>query len=210
MPNILITGKGSFIGSNFIISSKFKNIKEISLKDVKAQDIDFSDVEVVLHVAAIVHQNKKISEDEFYKVNRDLCLQVAKCAKNGGVKQFVFLSTVKVYGAYIPEKGIWNENSLCEPEDLYGKSKYEAEIGLRELEDKDFIASIIRPPLVYGVGVKANMLNIIKLVNKFKILPLGKIRNKRSFVAVENLIELIDIVPEFFYLWMKNLCQRLN
>ena len=196
MHNILITGANSFVGQNFIHNTRYKHVNDVCLKENKPAAIDFSGVDVVIHVAAIVHQSKKIPEEEYYRVNRDLCLKVAKYAKKSGIKQFIFISTVKVYGGYNPSKRVWNETSICEPDDPYGKSKYEAEKGLKRLEDSNFIVSIVRPPLIYGIGVKANMLSIIKLVENFSILPLGNIRNKRSFSAIENLVELIDKVIE--------------
>jgi len=189
MTKILITGANSFVGSNFMKFSAYKNINEISLIDNNVEHIDFSDYNVILHVAAIVHQSKKIPE-------RDLCIDIAKKAKKSGVGHFIFISTVKVYGEYNPSKGTWNEHAVCEPDDPYGKSKYAAEQGLKELEDENFIVSIIRPPLIYGAGVRANMLSIIKLVDKFPVLPLKRVQNRRSFTAVENLVALIDKIIE--------------
>ena len=125
-----------------------------------------------------------------------MCLRTARKAKKDGVNQFIFLSTVKVYGKYAEEEGPWNENSKCEPEDAYGKSKYAAELLLKELEDENFVVSIVRTPLVYGENVKANMRSIIKLVDKFPILPLAHVNNKRSFTSVENLVAYIDRIIE--------------
>ena len=119
-----------------------------------------------------------------------------KNAKKAGVKQFIFLSSVKVYGAFNPSSGPWNEDSICNPDDSYGKSKYEAEIALRKLEDANFTVSIVRTPLVYGVGVKANMLSILRLVDRFPILPLAKVSNKRSFTSAENLVAFLDRIIE--------------
>ena len=196
MIKILITGANSFVGKNFISNSHYMHISEVDLIHNKPEDINFSKVDVVLHLAAIVHQSQKIPDSEYFKINRDLAVQVAEKAKKEGVKHFIFLSSVKVYGEYNPKKGVWSENAPCEPYDAYGKSKYEAEIKLKKLESPDFVISIIRPPLVYGVGVKANMLSIIKLVDRLPVLPFKKVNNKRSFTAVENLVELIDIVIE--------------
>ena len=192
MTKILITGANSFVGRNFIENTEFKEVEEVCLIKNKLDNIDFSKFDVVLHVAAIVHQTTKISELEYFKINKELALDVASKAKKQGVKQFVFLSTVKVYGEYKPEKGIWTEESDCLPDDSYGRSKYAAELALKNLIDENFNVSIIRPPLIYGVGVKANMLNIIKLIDKFSILPLGGIENRRSFTSIENLVQLID------------------
>jgi len=171
-------------------------MEEISLREHQPEDIDFSRYDVVLHLAAIVHQSKKINENDYFRINRDLCLNVAENAKKSGVKQFVFLSTCKVYGDFFPGSKIRNEDSSCCPDDGYGKSKYEAEIGLKRIEDTNFKVSIIRTPLVYGEGVKANMLSIISLVDTFPILPLGKINNKRNFTCVENLVGFIDRIIE--------------
>ncbi len=196
MTKILITGANSFVGKKYIKYSQNSKIDEISLIDREPEDIDFSNYDVILHLVAIVHQSKKISEKEYFKINRDLCVRTAEEAKKAGVKQFVFLSTVKVYGKYLPGAGPWNESSICEPDDAYGKSKYAAEIALKKLEDENFTVSIVRTPLVYGEDVKANMRSIIKLVERFIILPLAKIKNKRSFTSVENLVAFIDRIIE--------------
>lgn len=155
MIKILITGADSFVGRNLIKYSRYRNIQEIDIKGKPVEQIDFSEYDVVVHLAAIVHQSKKISETEYFRINRDLCLAVAKRAKEAGIKQFIFLSTVKVYGEYNPVKGTWNEHAICKPDDPYGRSKYEAEQGLRKLEDKNFTVTIIRPPLIYGSGGKS-------------------------------------------------------
>jgi UDP-glucose 4-epimerase len=196
MNRVLITGADSFVGRNYIDNSANKNVEEISLFNNKPEDIDFSKYDVIIHLVAIVHQSKTIHEDQYYKINRDLCITVAEHAKEAGVKQFIFLSSVKVYGAFIPDSGPWDEDSSCVPEDSYGKSKYEAEIALKKLEESDFIVSIVRTPLVYGAGVKANMLNILRLLNKFPILPLAKVNNKRSFTSAGNLVAFIDRIIE--------------
>ena len=196
MGKILLTGANSFVGKNYIASSQFNDIEEVCLIERKIDDIEFSKYETIIHLAAIVHQSAKIPEATYYEVNRDLCIEVAKAAKIAGVKQFIFLSTMKVYGTYKKGQLPWNENSECFPDDSYGKSKLEAENILKEIEDDQFIVSIIRTPLVYGAGVKANMLNIIRLIDKISILPLGNTNNKRSFTAVENLVGYIDRIIE--------------
>jgi len=193
---ILITGAGSFVGANFRKYSKFENIDEVSLLDFDPVDIHFENYDVVLHLAAIVHQSHKIEEEEYFKVNRDLCLEVASQAKKSGISQFVFLSTLKVYGGFVNSTELRNEDSECFPEDAYGKSKYAAEQELRKLEDDNFTVSIIRTPLVYGEGVKANMIYLVKLVERFPLLPFGKIDNRRNFTFAENLVGFIDRIIE--------------
>jgi nucleoside-diphosphate-sugar epimerase len=196
MNRILITGTYTFIGTNFRQYSENKIIEEISLRDNKPENIDFSKVDVLLHLAAIVHQSKRIEEHEYNRINRDLCLRVAELAKGAGVKQFIFLSSVKVYGKFIPASEPWNEDSECHPDDSYGKSKYEAEIALKNLEDTGFIVSIIRTPIVYGPGVKANMLRLISLIEKFPLLPFKNVHNNRCYTYIENLIGTIDRIIE--------------
>lgn len=192
MTRVLITGAGSFIGSNFRKYSKCEVIDEVSLLDTDPKDIHFEKYDVVLHLAAIVHQSKKIDERQYFKINRDLCLEVAEQAKKSEIGQFVFLSTLKVYGGFVEGTELRDEDSECYPDDSYGKSKFAAENGLKELEDANFTVSIIRTPLVYGEGVKANMINLVKLVDTFPVLPFGRINNRRNFTYVENLVAYID------------------
>jgi len=193
---ILITGENSFVGRNFLGYSSYKNVSEISLIKHVPESIDFNNFDVVIHLVAIVHQKKTIPESQYFIINRDLCLKVAELAKKAGVKQFIFLSTVKVYGKFISGSEPWNEQSLCLPEDAYGKSKYEAELALKKLEDNSFTISIIRTPLVYGEYVRANMLSIMKLVHRTNILPFRQVNNRRNFTGAENLVSFIDRIIE--------------
>ena len=192
MTKVLITGANSFVGRNFRKFSQYTDIEEVSLFDTRPEDIKFGKYDVVLHIAAIVHQSKKIAESEYFSVNRDLCLRVAEQSKKAGIKQFVFLSTLKVYGEAVNATELRNEDSECFPDDAYGKSKYAAEIGLSKLEDTNFAVSIIRTPLVYGEGVKANMISLIRLIEVLPLLPFGSINNKRNFTFTENLVGFID------------------
>lgn len=192
MTKILVTGSNSFIGNNFIKNSKYSEIDKISLVNNKPEDVDFSKYDVVLHLAAIVHAKKKQPKQRYFEINTNLCLSIAEKAKQTGVKQFIFISTIRVYGKYEKEKGPWNEDSPCFPDDYYGMSKYQAEIELRKLEDKNFTVSIIRPPLVYGEDAPANMLSLIKLVERFPVLPFKSVKNSRHFVSVENLTMFIE------------------
>jgi nucleoside-diphosphate-sugar epimerase len=198
MRKILVVGTNSFVGSNFKKYSKYREIDEISLIEKKPAEIEFAGIDVVLHLAAIVHRSDKIQESEYFRVNCDLCLDVAKGAKLAGVRQFVFLSTLKVFGVSEDGDKLRNEDSDCFPDDAYGKSKYTAENELRKLEDSHFIVSIVRTPLVYGEGVRANMLSLVKLVDTFPFLPFDNINNKRNFTFAENLIGYIDQIISNF------------
>ncbi|MCK4738182.1 MAG: GDP-mannose 4,6-dehydratase, partial [Sulfurimonas sp.] len=130
------------------------------------------------------------SKKEYEKINIIQTLELAQKAKESGVNNFIFMSTVKVYGE--ESDTVYSENSECKPEDEYGKSKLKAEQELQKIEDDNFIVSIIRPPIVNGYGVKANIKNLINLVNKISVLPLGDIQNRRSMIYVGNLCHLID------------------
>ena len=195
MTKVLITGANSFIGKNFRRFSQYRDIDEVSLRNNCPEDIDFSRYDVVLHLAAIVHKSGKISESEYMRVNSDLCLRVAERAKASGINHFIFLSTIKVYGESV-NKEVRNEESVCRPDDAYGRSKFEAESGLSKLEDEQFRVEIIRSPLIYGEGVKANMLSLIKLVHVFPVLPFGKLENTRNYIYIENLVGFIDRIIE--------------
>lgn len=158
------------------------------LKD-DINSLDCGDIDVVFHLSALVHQMDGASCEEYERVNVIQTLQLAKKAKESGIKHFVFMSTVKVYGEETDSK--YSKNSACNPEDDYGKSKLKAELELQKLEDEDFKVSIIRTSIVYGYGVKANIKSLINLVNKVPLLPFGKIENKRSMLYIGNLCHLV-------------------
>ena len=196
---LMITGASGFIGSNFIERYKDKyNIIPIDLLKVKPEEIDFRGVDTVLHLAALVHQMKGAPREKYFEVNTELTRSVAEEAKKQGVRHFVFYSTVKVYGYdgdLYNHTMILNEKSECKPmNDPYGESKWEAEKILRRLEDDNFKIGIIRPPMVYGKGVKGNMESLIKLVKMLPILPFNYDKNRRSLVNIENLMYLTALV----------------
>ncbi|MEA2018169.1 MAG: NAD-dependent epimerase/dehydratase family protein, partial [Campylobacterota bacterium] len=190
---LLITGSNGFIGNYFINNYKDKyNIKSFSFLNDNINTLDCNDTDIVFHLSALVHQMGGASKEEYEKVNVTQTIELAKKAKDSGVKQFVFMSTVKVYGE--ETNTAYTETSDCKPQDDYGKSKLKAEVELQKLEDESFKVSIVRTPIVYGYGVKANIKNLVNLVNKVPILPFGKIENNRSMVFVGNLCHLVDEV----------------
>ncbi|MCT7636421.1 NAD-dependent epimerase/dehydratase family protein [Aliarcobacter butzleri] len=188
---LLITGSNGFIGNYFINNYKSKyNIKTFSFLKDDINTLDCNTIDIVFHLSALVHQMGGASASEYEKINVIQTIELAKKAKESGVKHFVFMSTVKVYGEETNSK--YTENTVCNPEDDYGKSKLKAEQELQKLEDENFKISIIRTPIVYGYGVKANIKNLINFVNKVPVLPFGKIKNKRSMVYIGNLCHLVD------------------
>lgn len=194
MKKLLITGSNGFVGSYFINKYKNKyNIKAFSFLKDDFKSLDCSDVDVVFHLSALVHQMGGASASEYERVNVTQTLELAKKAKDSGVKHFVFMSTVAVYGI---ETGVMSEESDCNPLTEYGKSKLKGEFELQKLEDENFKVSIIRPPIVYGKNAPGNMRSLVNLVNKVSILPFGNIQNKRSMVYIGNLCHLVDVVIE--------------
>ena len=196
---LMITGASGFIGTNFIERYKEKyNIVPVDLLKIKPEEIEFKNVDTVLHLAALVHQMNGAPREKYFEVNTELTRKVAEVAKKNKVKHFVFYSTVKVYGYdgdLYNHNFVLNEHSKCNPvNDPYGESKWEAEKILREMESDDFIVSVIRPPMVYGKGVKGNMESLIKLVKKLPVLPFNYTKNRRSFVNIDNLFYLTSLV----------------
>lgn len=187
---ILITGANGFVGQYLSAEfSKIHNVRTLSFSAYNSEDL--KGIDTIIHLAALVHQMKGAPEAEYFRINTEKTILLAKKAKESGVKHFIFMSTIKVYGEKTLDKP-FNENSLCHPEDAYGESKLTAEMLLRDMEDADFTISIVRSPLIYGEHVKANMLNLVKLINKIPILPFGGIFNKRSLVYVGNLVAMIQ------------------
>jgi len=187
---ILVTGSNGYVGSSFINKHKDKyKFEKFSLLNQKLENIEFNNIDKVLHCAALVHQKVEHSYEEYHEINVNYPVNLAKLAKENGVKQFVFISTIAVYGE---EKEKLDENTICNPITPYGKSKLDAEKQLLELNDDNFKISIIRPPMVYGYNAPGNIDSLVKLVKKLPIIPLGGIENKRSFISIQNLCHMID------------------
>lgn len=150
---------------------------------------------VVLHCAARVHVMDEQSVDplsEFCKVNVEGTLNLARHAAASGVKRFIFISSIKVNGEETQPGRPYTADDIPEPIDPYGISKWKAEQGLREIAAATGMeVVIIRPVLIYGPGVKANFLNMVRWLDKGVPLPFGSIYNNRSLVALDNLIDLI-------------------
>ena len=167
-------------------------------KNVSSNE-DFSDclndVEIVIHTAARVHQMNDLAEDpqmEFMETNCFGTLNLARQAAKAGVKRFIFISSIKVNGEQSHSGRPFLFDDLRRAEDPYGISKAKAEEGLLEIAAETRIeVTIIRPPLVYGPDVKANFATLLKLASINFPLPFGSINNKRSFVALDNLVNLI-------------------
>lgn len=155
----------------------------------------FEGIDTFIHGAALVHSMSKDAigmEDEYRTVNIEGTLNLAKQAADSGVKRFIFLSSIKVNGESTNNRKAFTPFDEPHPVDAYASSKANAEIGLRKIAaETGMEVVIIRPPLVYGPGVKANFSAMMKLAKKNLPLPFGAINNKRSLVALDNLVDLI-------------------
>ncbi|MFW8590314.1 UDP-glucose 4-epimerase family protein [Glaciecola sp. 2405UD65-10] len=209
---ILLTGATGFVGGALFDALKNKSVRCLGRqnpsKTTKSSfyqseinaDTDFAvalqDTNVLIHCAARVHIMDDSATDPleaFREVNTYGTLNLAQQAANAGLKRFIFLSSVKVNGESTKPDLPFRPDDQFIPTDPYGLSKYEAEVGLREIAAKTGMeVVIIRPPLVYGPGVKANFASMMKWVNRGLPVPLGGIKsNKRSLVSVDNLVDLI-------------------
>ena len=187
---ILVAGSGSYIGQLFIgYMSQFSNyeVDDIKTTDSEWKKADFSKYDAVYDVAGIAHI-KETSENKhlYYEVNRDLAVELAKKAKEEGVKQFIYLSSMSVYGLTV---GSIHRDTPVNPINAYGKSKLEAEQLLWQLNDENFTVAIVRPPMVYGKGCKGNYQTLRKFALKVGFFP--KIKNERSMLFIDNLSSAI-------------------
>ncbi len=194
MKKIIITGKNSYIGTsveNWLVreSDKYK-VDTVDMKDGSWERKDFSDYDVVFHVAGIAHVSSDPKmEDLYYKVNRDLTIETAEKAKKEGVKQFIFMSSIIVYGDSSSSKRVVDRNTVPVPSNFYGNSKLQAEEGIKHLESDDFKIVILRPPMIYGKGSKGNYPRLANMAKKIKMFP--DIDNERSMLHIDNLCEFI-------------------
>ncbi len=212
--NVILTGSTGFLGSQLAKALRTKadvdltaavrrRIEIPAAYIVEVQGLDANtdwttaliNQQVVIHAAARAHIMKDEIADplaEYRKVNVDGSLNLARQAAAAGVKRFIFISSIKVNGEQTALGLPFTADSIPSPEDYYGISKWEAEQGLQKLAaETGMEIVIIRPPLIYGPSVKGNFASMIKLVEKALPLPLGSVHNKRSFVAVDNLVDLI-------------------
>lgn len=197
MKNILVTGKNSYIGTslkNWLMreSDKYK-VDTVDMKDGSWKENDFSKYDVVFHVAGIAHVSSDPKmEDLYYKVNRDLTIQTAEKAKAEGVKQFIFMSSIIVYGDSSSSKRVIDRNTVPTPSNFYGNSKLQAEEGIKDLESDDFKIVVLRPPMIYGKGSKGNYPRLANMAKKIPIFP--DIDNERSMLHIDNLCEFIKVM----------------
>ncbi len=217
---VLVTGANGFVGQalceflahqkNAVVAqirqANTLSIDELTTHNIQRLEADFTDisslqqtllsVQAVVHTAARVHQLRETASDPlaaYRQINTQGTLALARAAADAGVKRFIFLSSVKVCGEFTQPRQPYTAIQAA-PQDPYGISKWEAELGLRDIAAKTGMeVVIIRPPLVYGPGVKANFLTMMRWLRIGIPLPLGAIHNQRSLVALPNLVDFIAV-----------------
>ncbi|SDK40284.1 NAD-dependent epimerase/dehydratase family protein [Alkalibacterium thalassium] len=197
MKNILITGKNSYIGAsleNWLMREPDKyKVDTVDMKDGSWKEKDFSEYDVVFHVAGIAHVSSDPKmEDLYYIVNRDLTIETAEKAKAEGVKQFIFMSSIIVYGDSSSSKRVIDRNTVPTPSNFYGNSKLQAEEGIKSLDSNDFKIVVVRPPMIYGKGSKGNYPRLANMAKKIPVFP--DINNERSMLHIDNLCEFIKVM----------------
>ena len=199
MKKILITGENSYIGGKFIEwvgqwPEKY-SVDEISVHGDEWKKVDFSAYDTVYHVAGIAHVSADPKlEVKYFKVNRDLTIEVAKKVKEDGVSQFIFMSSMIVFGNQPNGKTKITAETNPKPDNFYGDSKLQAEKGLHKLESEDFNVVILRPPMIYGKGSKGNYPLLSKFARTSPVFP--NYPNKRSMLHIDNLCEFLRLMIE--------------
>ncbi len=185
--HILILGKNSYIGKHLAEHlQQFPadySVCSISQRDDRWKELDFSVFDSIVDCVGIAHRKEtKENAHEYYEINADLAFQTAKRAKASGVKQFIFLSSMSVYGM---DEGVITKDTQPNPKTHYGKSKWQAERQIAPLQDDTFRIAIVRPPMVYGEGCKGNYQTLVKIAKILPVIP--DYKNERSMISIENL-----------------------
>ncbi len=203
MKKVLITGANSYIGTSFKMYVSKNHADQLSVDTIDMIDgswrkADFSNYDIVYHVAGIAHADVGNVTDEvkqkYYRINTNLAIEACKKAKNESVKQFVFMSSAIIYGDSAPygvTKRI-TKDTEPKPANFYGDSKWQADKGVRELEDVNFTVTVLRTPMIYGKGSKGNYPALAKMAKKLPIFP--DVQNERSMLYIENLCEFLSQV----------------
>lgn len=197
MKRVLITGAKSYIGESvrdYLMNTS--DLYEVEIKDTTGWEpvaSDFDGFDVVFNVAGIAHIRETFENRYlYYDVNRDLVIKIAKKAKEAGVKQFILLSTMSVYGM---TTGRITKDTPVNPVNAYGKSKVEADEAIEKMADDSFKFACLRPPMVYGKGCKGNYQSLRKFALKSPVFP--NYQNERSMIYIGNLCEFVKGCIDF-------------
>lgn len=194
---ILIIGKNSYIGNHIDewLSKYCHVVVQLDVLTDEWKTYDYSPYDAVVHVAGIVHQPKCNDWELYKRVNTDMPIAIATMAKEQGVKQFIFFSTMGVYGLrkkLVPN--IVDEDTPLLAEDMYGKSKLMAEKGLMKLQDQSFNVVCVRPPSVYGKGCRGGYITgFTAIARRLPVIPRAYENVKQSFIYIDNLSEFVRL-----------------
>lgn len=198
MRKVLIAGANSYIGTHVEQwlqkqSNEF-HVDTIDTVNGRWKNADFSQYDVVFYVAGIAHVNaKKSMEQLYYQINRDLTIEIANRAKESGVKQFIFMSSMIVFHeSRSLESEVIELHTIPRPNGFYGDSKLQAEQGIKALECETFKVAILRPPMIYGPACKGNFMRLVWLAKKTPVFP--EFHNERSMLYIDNLCEFVKQV----------------
>lgn len=191
MKRVLITGANSYIGESVRdYLNKRPSDYEVCVRDTLGWEPEYKDFigfDVVFNVAGIAHiKESEANQHLYFDINRDLSINIASAAKKAGVKQFILLSTMSVYGTIT---GHISKDSVVNPQNAYGKSKAEADEVISKLRGEDFKFACLRPPMVYGKGCKGNYQKLRRVALKIPFFP--NCKNIRSMIYIENLCEFV-------------------
>lgn len=197
---VLITGAGSYIGESFQRYAEKHYTENFTIDTLDMltdawREKSFADYDIVYHVAGLAHADvghvSEETKEKYYQVNTDLAIEVAEKAKKEGVKEFIFMSSMIVYGDSAPygKKKVIDENTVPAPANFYGDSKLQADVAVRELSDEKFKVIVLRPPMIYGRGSKGNYQTLSKLAKVLPVFP--NVDNERSMLYIENLCEFL-------------------
>lgn len=196
---ILITGAGSYVGESFYTYAAEHyptlDIDVLDMMDGVWRKKDFSSYDTIYHVAGIAHTDTgKVDEStkrKYYAVNTDLAVEVCEKAKADGVKRFIFMSSMIIYGDSAPysRKRYIDSNTVPRPANFYGDSKLQADVAVRALADENFKVIVLRPPMIYGRNSKGNYPTLSQLAKKLPVFP--DVENERSMLYIDNLCEFL-------------------
>ena len=191
MKSVAITGENSYIGKSFIEYIRDYPgeyfVTELNMRESRPTPERFEGVDVVFCVTGLAHiRESEKNRNLYFEVNRDLVVEIAKMARTAGVKQFILLSSMSVYGL---SEGHITKDMVPEPTTAYGKSKLQADEEIKRLEDPDFIFTCLRPPMVYGKGCKGNYQVLRSFALKSPLFP--NYNNERSMIYIGNLCSFV-------------------
>lgn len=200
---VLITGANSYIGESFrryAVEYYEKNfsIDTLDMRDTKWRETDFSSYDAVFHVAGLAHADVGHADVEtkakYYAVNRDLAIETARKAKAEGVRQFILMSSMIIYGDSAPygKEKVIDAFTLPAPANFYGDSKWQADKGVRKLSSDTFHVAVLRSPMIYGKGSKGNYPKLARLTKIMPVFP--DVKNRRSILYIGNLCEFVSLL----------------